>query len=376
MSLKDLLEQGENQAIEFKAEEVRAESLAKEIVAFSNAGGGVVLIGVADDGQVSGLSRDKDFVDWVANISRNNIVPPVICAVSLESYQGKQVGIVDVPKGLDKPYQTLNNQYLIRVGATNRVASIQELMRLFQQSGVFHYDATLVERTKLSDFNFNSLDKYFLPYQRTFSEEENKENLLSNMDVMQDGKATVAGLLIFGINPQRYLPNACISYAHYQGNQVSDELIDKQVIDGALPEQIDKTLTVIKHNIKQPSRISGAKTTALGAVYPDKVLRELIVNAVTHRNYSISGSRVRILQFDDRIEFISPGRLPNTVTVEKLKYGVSYATNTIILKFLENMRYVDKLGRGLPMVCQEVEKLNRRVEFEEIGEEFKVVLFF
>lgn len=245
MSLKDLLEQGENQAIEFKVEEVQAESLAKEIVAFSNAGGGVVLLGVADDGQVSGLSRDKDFVDWVANISRNNIVPPVICAVSLESYQGKQVGIVDVPKGLDKPYQTLNNQYLIRVGATNRVASIQELMRLFQQSGVFHYDATLVERTKLSDFNFNSLDKYFLPYQRTFSEEENKENLLSNMDVMQDGKATVAGLLIFGINPQRYLPNACISYAHYQGNQVSDELIDKQVIDGALPEQIDKTLTVI-----------------------------------------------------------------------------------------------------------------------------------
>ena len=80
--------------------------------------------------------------------------------------------------------------------------------------------------------------------------------------------------------------------------------------------------------------------------------------------------------FEDRIEVISPGKLPNTVTVEKLKAGVSYAVNPVIVKFMENLRYIDKLGRGLPLVYQAAQKLGKEVLFEEIGEEFKVALFW
>ena len=78
--------------------------------------------------------------------------------------------------------------------------------------------------------------------------------------------------------------------------------------------------------------------------------------------------------YQDRIEFISPGRLPNTVTIEKLKDGVSYASNPILVKFMENLRYIDQLGRGLPMVYQEIQKLNREVLFQEVGEEFRVTV--
>ena len=109
--------------------------------------------------------------------------------------------------------------------------------------------------------------------------------------------------------------------------------------------------------------------------YPDLVYRELLVNACVHRNYSIAGSRIRIFMFCDRIEFISPGRLPNTITIDKLKAGVSYAVNPVILKFMENLRYIDKLGRGLPMVCQAAQKQGKDVKLEEIGEEFKVTLY-
>lgn len=170
------------------------------------------------------------------------------------------------------------------------------------------------------------------------------------MDMLAENQLTIAGLLIFGINPQRYMPNAYISYAHFAGETIDAQLIDKQLIEGTLPEQIDRALAVIKNNIVVPSTVVGAKLEETAPAYPDKVFRELIVNAVTHRNYGIVGSRIRILQFSNRIEFVSPGRLPNTVTVNKLPYGVSYPSNPIIVKFLENLRYVDELGRGLPMV--------------------------
>jgi ATP-dependent DNA helicase RecG len=139
---------------------------------------------------------------------------------------------------------------------------------------------------------------------------------------------------------------------------------------------VDTALAVIKNNILQPSTIVGTKRVDTGFIYPDKVFRELLINACVHRNYAITGSRIRVFLFADRIEFISPGNLPNTVTIEKLRAGVSYAVNPVIVKFMENLRYIDKLGRGIPMVCNEVEKNHKKIDFKELGEEFKVILYF
>ena len=189
-----------------------------------------------------------------------------------------------------------------------------------------------------------------------------------------EGEVTVAGLLVFGINPQRYLHNASISFAHFEGNSLDDELLDKRVIEGTLDYQIDTCLASIKNNIKDPSVIKGGKTVSTNYLYPDKVFREIIVNACLHRNYAIVGSRIRVFLFDDRLEVRSPGRLPNTVTIEKMKNGVSYASNPVLLKFMENLRYIDKLGRGIPMVYQTASKNNKKLILEETGEEFALTL--
>ncbi len=377
--LTDIIQQGENKAVEFKTAEVHADSLAKELVAFSSSGGGSIIIGVDDNGDILGVDPEWDGETWGANIARNNVIPAIDCkieyaVVTLESNQAKKVLQITVPKGKEKPYQKNKSQYLVRVGSTNRATSVNELMRLFQQSGVFHFDSTTVQGARLSNVNKSLLDQYLAQYDVNLADEPDESILLRNMDIMDGDNLTMAGLLMFGINPQRFFSNACISYAHFVGEEISDELIDKQVIGGTLPDQIEKTLATLKHNIKQPSKIVGAKTQATTPAYSDKVLRELIVNAVTHRNYSIEGSRIRIMHFANRIEFISPGRLPNTITLEKLRYGVSYAVNPIILKFLENMRFIDKLGRGLPMVYSEAKALGKHAIFEEVGEEFKVTL--
>lgn len=252
-----------------------------------------------------------------------------------------------------------------------------ELMRLFQQSGVFHFDVNGVAGASIIDLNLAKIDRYFNRYEIDFTRESeaDKITLLKNTDILdEEGKATVAGLLVFGIDPQRYLLNAGISFAHFNGDDITAELIDKQNIDNTIDYQVDTTLSIIKNNLLQPSTITGTKRVDTRFIYSDNVFRELLVNACVHRNYAIAGSRIRVFLFTDRIEFISPGRLPNTVTIEKLKAGVSYAVNPVIVKFMENLRYIDKLGRGIPMVCKEVEKNNKQVTFKEWGEEFRVTL--
>ncbi|MBI4646236.1 MAG: putative DNA binding domain-containing protein, partial [Bacteroidia bacterium] len=235
----ELIAVGENSAVEFKSSKVTADSLSKEIVAFSNHTGGIILLGVEDNGLITGIENDKE--EWVMNIARQNVIPPVNVLYYKVDIDDKNIGVIEVPKGLHKPYQTNKFQHLIRVGSTNRVASQPELMRLFQQSGIFHFDSVGVDKTSISDLNLTKIDEYFSMYEIDFSKESEDEKikLLQNTDILTETQNfTVGGLLIFGINPQRYLYNACISFAHFNGNEIDEELIDKQVVNGTLDMQI------------------------------------------------------------------------------------------------------------------------------------------
>ena len=373
--IKALINQGENQFIEFKEQKVHPDSIAKEMAAFANTQGGTILIGVSDQTEICGVDDSRNWEEWVANISRHNIIPAIQADCIIVEIEGKKIVAVDIPKGNDKPYQTNKNLYHIRIGSTSRVASQAELMRMFQHAGMFHYDLTGIENTSLKHLNMTAISSYFQRYDIDIDDEKDVTSLLINTDILTDKtNVTVAGLLLFGTYPQKFLKNSSISYAHFAGAGLNDELIDRQVIEGNLPFQIDTALSVLKHNIMEASKIEKAKRVIQSTRYPDKVFRELLVNACVHRNYAIHGSRIRILHFDDRIEFISPGRLPNTVTIEKLKSGVSYAVNPVIVKFMENLRYIDKLDRAIPMVCHEARRLGFEAVFQEAGEEFQVIL--
>ena len=374
--LKDIISQGKNSSVEFKESAVRPETIAREMVAFANSTGGVIVIGVADDGTIKGIGERTNLEEWVMNIARTSVSPGLHISSEFISVDGLPVHVISVPKGSDKPYQT-GDKYLIRVGSTNRIATQAELMRLFQVSGVFHYDTVPVAGATILDLNLSALDTYFSSYGIEFSREDEsaRRSLLINTDVLADtGEPTIGGMLMFGINPGRYLPQAGIMFAHFNGNIPGDELIDRQVIGGTLPIQVDTALAVIKNNLLQPSRIEGVKRIDTGIIPPDMVFREVIVNACVHRNYAISGAQIRIFMFNDRIECSSPGRLPNTVTIEKLRSGVSYTANPVLVKFMDNLRYMDRIGRGFPMIYREMQRLGREVIVKELGEELRVTL--
>ncbi len=364
----------ENQYIEFKSESVKPMELAEEIVAFANSEGGEIWLGVHDDGRVSGLSRSYE--EDIMNICRTACIPPINPQYETLDIEGKQVACIRIPRGKDKPYYTSRQKYFVRIGSTKRVASREELIRLFQASGAVHYDLVEVDRAMVNDLELGQIGTYFTRYNISFFDEPEEERLrlMTHSDLLgESNHPTLAGLLVFGMAPERFLPQSGIVFAHFDGSETVADLIDKKSILGPLPRQVEDGLAAIKANIAVGSSIIGARRIE-APHYPDRVFRELLVNACVHRNYSLYGAQIRVFLFSDRMEVISPGRLPNTVSIEKLSVGTSFARNPVLVRLMENLGYVDKLGRGLPMVCQEAKRLGVQVSFVESGEEFKVVL--
>lgn len=377
--IDNLIAQGENGAIEFKTADVRPEGLAREVTAFSNTSGGNVLIGVDDTGGVTGVSSRENIEEWAANVVRNNIVPSTSPEINLVSCQGKQVLWIEVPRGVNKPYQTIDGKYWIRVGSTNRMATKEELSRLFQQAGLVHFDISQVLGSSIADMDSNALHEYWYTYydiDYLALEQKEQQQLLLNADILTElsGEisATIGGILMFGKNPQRRVPQASVIFAVFDGTELTDDLLDKHEIVGTLPDLINQAGAKIRTFLPRPSTLSGMQRQERPAI-PDKVIREALVNAVCHRDYSINNRKITVYIFKNRIEITSPGRLPNTLSIEKILTGNSAPRNNFILKYLDNMRFVDGLGRGVPMIKKE---MGNQFCYSEEGELLRLTLNF
>ena len=284
-TVNDLLSQGENSSVEFKTEEVRAESLAREMVAFSNYLGGIILIGVDDAGKIAGAIK-PDMEEWIANVARNNLTPPINPPIQPFYLDNKTIYIVEIPKGQNKPYQTIDGKYWIRVGSTNRIASQSELMRLFQQSGLVHFDISPVERTSFENLDRLRLQNYWNSYYQVnyidLSEPEQMQLLLNSDILTENGEqlqVSVSGILVFGKEPQRFMPQSSIVFAVFKGSEPDAELLDKKELTGTLPDLIDHAASLIQLFIPKPSTINNLKREETILV-PSKVIREALVNCL------------------------------------------------------------------------------------------------
>ncbi|MDI6638690.1 MAG: ATP-binding protein [Bacillota bacterium] len=382
--LAELIANGENSAVEFKEENVHPGVLAEEVVAFANVSGGVILLGVRDDGTVSGVSR-PDIEEWVMNICSHNVVPEIIPEFyRVVTEDGRVVVALRIPRGTNRPYRTNQGKYLVRVGTTKRIVSQMELARLFQASGMLHFDITPVPTASFDDLDIDKIQAYFMHLHKldvAAQPERARLNILVNADIVRwlEGETrhvpTVGGLLLFGKRPEDRLPASGVTFARFDGVRVTDPLIDKRQIGGTLPEVVEATVAALEAHLPRVMGLNGLRRVA-GLPYPREVLREALVNAVVHRDYSIAGSKVRVFLFSDRIEVRSPGRLPNTVTVEKMKVGTSFARNPMLLRYMENLDYVDRLGLGIPMIIERMlQASGREPDLVEKGEEFWLVLY-
>jgi ATP-dependent DNA helicase RecG len=303
------------------------------------------------------------------------VVPAINPGINIVGVNGRFVCALEVPKGLHKPYQSLDGKFWVRVGSTNRQATKEELSRLFQSAGLVHFDIAPVEGTSVSDLDLQKAHLYWHRYYDVDFvnlDQEEQANILINSDLLvqheENMVASVGGLLLFGKQPQRRLPQSSILFAVFKGGDLTAELIDEKEITGTLPELIDNTAALIRLFLPNPSIIVGLKREEHDLV-PQKVIREALVNAVCHRDYSIANRKITAYLFDDRLEITSPGKIANTLTLQKIRYGNSASRNMFIVKYLDNMRYIDGLGRGVPMMLK---AMKEDVDFKEIGELFRV----
>jgi len=374
--LSKLVEKGEDSFVEFKEEKVHSDDLAAEMVAFANADGGRILLGISDKKDIKGvLNADKE-MERVENISYNNCQPAVAVSIEKIRVNKKIILCIYIAKGPERPYKTNRGVYYVRKSSGKRQATREELLRLYQATSSIHYDELPVLATSIDDLDILYFRKFFESFYSTKIEDMNIDlnRLLENMKVLtwMDDKLvfTIGGYLLFGLNPQRHLPFCKITIAKFDGTEVGEEF-EKKDLEGKLEEQIDGADRILNQYIKTMVKIKGFENE-LKQEIPKEVLREAVVNAIVHRDYHIA-SQVRIFIFNDRIEIITPGKLPNTVTLENIRFGIHAERNPLIVSYLAKMGYMTQIGTGIiRMIRLLKEHTGKEPEFEERDHQFIV----
>ena len=392
-SLIELIEKiylGEDATIEFKRELPHRNSLADEIAAFANARGGVILIGVDDDSEIVGIDRQQ------LNIAEKTVVE--ICADSIDplvpifteklQIDDKNLLKIEVPRSLFV-HQSPNG-YFIRHGSSKRKMPTDQLARLLQsrsQARIIAFDEQFVPNTHKETLK-ESL------YQRFITEraidQEVEDLLLKRCLLVKEGeqdRASVAGILMCHEKPDDYLYNSFIQTVYYSGKEKdANYQIDAKDFRGPLDYQIVDTFKFVeKHN-----KVSARKE--IGRIdlpqYSMRAVFEAVVNAVVHRDYSKTGSKIRLFMFADRLELYSPGALANTVTVDNLRYTQA-TRNELLARLLSETileddigkqvlrrHFLERRGEGVGIILNESKALSGKLPvYELFDEELRLTIF-
>ena len=355
LTLREMLAKGEDTRTQFKENVYNADQLAQEMIAFSNSMGGTIVIGVTDRGEVKGLTEDdiRRLNQLIANAASENTKPPIYPKIEIVIYENRKLLLADIPYGPDKPYCTNKGIYYTRSGSDKRKMSQDELRRLFQESGKLYAEETIFKNAKFKDIDLELFKhfhqkKYGIPFEQL---EESPVQAFENLNLASNGYLNLAGILLFGKNPMKYVPLSQIFAVSFICNDIAGrEYRDSENIEGNLKKLYTDALAFMKRNLRKIQKDQDFNSVGVLEI-PPPVLDELLINALIHRDYFIS-SNIRILIFDNRIEIISPGKLPNNLTVEKIKRGVSVKRNHTLASFAFDLIPYRGIGSGIIRALQ------------------------
>jgi len=378
LELRERIAKGEDLHTEFKEVIESNEDLAKSIVCFANTDGGQIIIGVSKTGEVVGVENIDETMRRVDDVAFNRCEPPVTVVIETITVENKTVLVVNVPKGEQRPYRTQSGFYYIRTTNRCRQASRQELLRMFQATETIFFDETEIERAEIFDLEVSEFIKFVREFIGVDIDEESDlrvKNLMRNLKIIsRRDKPTLTGLLFFGKNPQQFIPYARMVCAYIKGKDISVSPLDKKDFQGRIQFILENTVNFLRIYLREEHEIRGFEPEAHLEV-PEEALREAIINAISHRDYTISAP-IRILVFDDRVEIHSPGKLPNTVTIESMRIGGAHVLrNPTIYNFFVKMGLVTDIGSGVARLMRRVkEKTGKEVLLEEKENEFLVII--
>lgn len=349
--LLKIVARDEDSKHQFKADITNANALAAEMVAFSNSGGGQIFIGINNDGTITGLTREEvgRINQIISNAASHNVHPPINPSTENTALTEGLVLIVTINPGVNKPYQDNTGAFWVKNGADKRkVTSREEIQRMFQTSGLLHGDEVPINGLTSSDLDLEYFQRFF---SKEYGESIENQNvplpqLLENMSLASEGKLNLAAALLFSKAPYYKLPVFIVKAVSYPSKDIDvSHYIESADLKGKLSDLFQSTLNFMMRNIAYIQYQQDVNSLGEPEI-PKIVFEELLVNALIHRDYLISAP-IRIFIFSDRIEIISPGHLPNHLSVENIKKGISNIRNPILASFATRILPYRGLGSGI-----------------------------
>ena len=404
-ALLELIANGEDSGVEFKRDDLQPQDLARELVAFANLAGGRVLLGVEDDGAITGIQRAEAAIQqWIAGVCRDKIRPELAPYISfVRGLPGdRTVAVIQVERGLTAHHLWHNqhHRWFLRIGNTCREPSQEELARLFQQRGHLRPEIQPVSGTSMADLDRRRLEEYFVAIRQQEAPDSGDDagwtQLLLNTEFLHEGDevipATLAGLLLFGVRPSRYLPHAGIDATVFRGQEKYYDILDQARFraplvrlgsnGSAAPSAIrhdgvvEQAMLLLKRHLSREGLEPGEGARSVYWDYPPDALREVLVNALVHRDYLLTATAIEISIYSDRVEVVSPGRLPNGITPARMRAGCRAARNQLIKDAMADYRYREHLGMGIPRKVIRLMREHNHTEPEFVAgdEQLTVVL--
>jgi ATP-dependent DNA helicase RecG len=329
------------------------------------------------------VDRPQGVEAGIVNIIRDRLDLDVLPTIEIVAYQGNEFMVVTCPRGARRPYFVRGEvRPYIRVGSTNRQATAEEIRRLYLEGGEVRYETLPNTKATLSDLSPDLIVRYIRRREALTDTPLllSHEELLRNLGcaVEADGKLipTHAGVLLFADKPQRWLPQSEVTCVRFKGTDVLTYL-DRQDLRGPLPEMVLEAERFVYRNTRTGHRVVGFEGIDYPE-YPREAVREALVNAAIHRDYSLLGQGIRVFVFDDRIEVHSPGTLLSEITLEEIRQLKSRSVlrnRTIVEVFCDLGGFIEKLGTGIRRMTAAMEQHGLPwPQFEELSGEFVVTL--
>ena len=378
MNSKELFETiklGESSRVQFKERMPHADTIAHELIAFSNSKGGIIIFGVNDKtGELNGLSfgEIQQINQQIVNIASQKVFPPVFLTTETITVADNKLLVVYLEEGLFKPYKDSNGTIYLKNGSDKRkVTSNDEIARLLGSKSLLADEVEIFD-TSIKDIDARLFYDYFKKEFGGSYEEKglSLEEALKVKKAIRNNHLTLAGLLFFGNEPQAFRPAFTIKAAMYVGNDIGGNSYRSKPEDlkGTIPELFKQGMMYLKSSIRYLQNKQGFNSHGIPEI-SIVALEEVLQNALIHRDY-FKNAPVRLLVFENRIEIISPGRLPNSLTVEEVKYGNPVIRNNQVALFASKTLPYSGLGSGLRRAF--LEQADMELENDIEGEQFIV----
>lgn len=354
----------ENQIFDRKSARIKPLEIIRHLVAFSNAEGGQLVIGIENDGTITGFNyQGAHTIDEYRNIFltelRETPINPKFDVMDVKNNLNNDdnVLIITVEVSLDRVIKSYDGKVFLRQNDKSKELNFEQILQLQYDRGQRYFEDEIVQLSSLDDLDDNLINDYKEIMGIT---KLSNDEVLKARNLLIDGKLTNAGILLFGKNPTKFLPQARLRVIKYNGmhQMVGKEIniIKEKTFDGAIPNIIREAREFINTQLRDFQYLDKDGKFKIMPEYPEFAWFEGVVNALTHRNYSIRGEHIKVLIFDDRLEILSPGLLPNIVTIENI-LTQRYSRNPRIARTLCEFGWVKEMNEGVKRIYSEMEKL-------------------